>query len=242
MTERFSARAFWGPRAEDVEACASHVATCIERLGRRVPELARWGWIEYGPGETHRFIPLRDVAADLRERLLDGRARDRDKRVIEWMGFNAHLATSGEDEKAELDVHAGLTMHGHNACILKPAAGALGESAVACGYLLELVENWDAEHGLVSAWPLDRLLGVDDQTDPIGWITFLAASRGPIPSLPSPVRVEPVPRRGSLIILSPEPFDAENTNHVDTAMRVFDILNDHGLLRCAWAPPIRGAP
>ncbi|MCP3059400.1 immunity 52 family protein [Myxococcus sp. K38C18041901] len=65
----------------------------------------------------------------------------------------------------------------------------------------------------------------------VGWVTYLAQHRGPVPPLPAPVRVEPVEGKGTLIVLTPERFTASNPEHVALAERVRVLLDQAGLLK-----------
>jgi hypothetical protein len=64
----------------------------------------------------------------------------------------------------------------------------------------------------------------------LGWLTYVSGRRGRVPSLPRPVRVEPMEGQGSLIILTPKRFSLEDPAHVDLAGRVRERLQQAGLL------------
>jgi hypothetical protein len=64
----------------------------------------------------------------------------------------------------------------------------------------------------------------------VGWVMYFSRQRGTVPPLPSPVRVEPVEDRGTLVILTPERFTASNPEHVALAARVHELLDRAGLL------------
>lgn len=59
----------------------------------------------------------------------------------------------------------------------------------------------------------------------------LARHRGAVPSLPAPVRVEPVEDKGSLLILTPERFTVSNPEHLALATDVRERLERAGLLQ-----------
>nr|WP_286202698.1 immunity 52 family protein [Comamonas sp. JC664] len=71
----------------------------------------------------------------------------------------------------------------------------------------------------------------------VGWVTYLALHRGPVPALPAPVRIEPVADKGTLIILTPERFTVGNPEHVALAERVRELLGQAGLLEPLQAQP-----
>ena len=60
---------------------------------------------------------------------------------------------------------------------------------------------------------------------------YFAHHLGAIPPLPTPVRIEPVEDKGSLIILTPERFTVSNPEHVALAERVRELLDGAGLLK-----------
>ncbi|ATB45653.1 hypothetical protein MYMAC_001238 [Corallococcus macrosporus DSM 14697] len=71
----------------------------------------------------------------------------------------------------------------------------------------------------------------------IGWVTYLARHRGTVPPLPAPVRIEQVEDKGTLIVLTPERFTADNPEHVALAERVRELLDRAGLLKPLQAKP-----
>ncbi|WP_235685915.1 Imm52 family immunity protein [Corallococcus silvisoli] len=59
---------------------------------------------------------------------------------------------------------------------------------------------------------------------------YFADFRGPVPPLPTPVQVERLPDRGTLITLTQERFTASNPAHVALAADVQRRLQDAGML------------
>nr|WP_239470316.1 immunity 52 family protein [Archangium violaceum] len=64
----------------------------------------------------------------------------------------------------------------------------------------------------------------------VGWLTYFSHRRGPLPPLPSPVQVEPVEDKGTLVILTPERLTASSPPHVALALDVSERLVQAGLL------------
>jgi hypothetical protein len=60
---------------------------------------------------------------------------------------------------------------------------------------------------------------------------YFAHHWGVVPPLPSPVRVEPVEDKGTLVILTPERFTVDNPAHVALADEVRASLDKAGLLK-----------
>ncbi|MGZ3458133.1 MAG: Imm52 family immunity protein [Archangium sp.] len=71
----------------------------------------------------------------------------------------------------------------------------------------------------------------------MGWMTYLARSRGEVPPLPEPVRVEPVDDKGSLLLLTRERLTASNPEHVALGLRVQELLLAKDLLHPAISRP-----
>ena len=65
----------------------------------------------------------------------------------------------------------------------------------------------------------------------VGWIMYFPRSRGTVPPLPAPVRIEPVEDKGTLIVLTPERLTPANPEHIELAQRVHVLLDRAGLLR-----------
>ena len=72
----------------------------------------------------------------------------------------------------------------------------------------------------------------------LGWMTYFSRSRGEIPALPAPVRIESVEDQGTLILLTPERLTASNPEHLSLARSVQDVLRTRGLLE----PAVSGLP
>jgi hypothetical protein len=64
----------------------------------------------------------------------------------------------------------------------------------------------------------------------LGWATYFSRRRGEVPPLPTPVRVEPVEDKGTLILLTPERFSTANPAHLELAHHVTETLSRAGLL------------
>jgi hypothetical protein len=129
-----------------------------------------------------------------------------------------------------------------NVCVLNPpdpARNPSGERIVTASTMAQVLRAmavaWEPDRGVVMSHAYLELLRQAGKLPAVkvGWITYLSRQRGVVPPLPAPVRVEPVEDLGSLIILTPERFTAENAAHVELAARVREQLDQAGLL----APP-----
>jgi hypothetical protein len=64
----------------------------------------------------------------------------------------------------------------------------------------------------------------------VDWIMYFSRGWGTVPPLPAPVRIEPVGRVGTLVILTPERASASNPEDVRLGRQVQALLSKAGLL------------
>nr|WP_246137024.1 immunity 52 family protein [Myxococcus llanfairpwllgwyngyllgogerychwyrndrobwllllantysiliogogogochensis] len=128
-------------------------------------------------------------------------------------------------------------------CVLTPpakgdAAERLLSAAVLTQVMSAMVLAWDPDWGVfTSDNHRDDVSEFADTGTFVGWGTYLSRNRGKVPPLPSPVRIEPVADKGTLIILTPERFTVSNPEHVALAERVRELLDQAGLLKPLHAQP-----
>jgi hypothetical protein len=104
--------------------------------------------------------------------------------------------------------------------------------------LRAMIESWEPAWGVVTSNGLRDMVSESGTVGTfVGWITYFSKTRGPIPPLPAPVRVEPVGDKGTLIILTPERCTASNPEHVALAAQVRDILGEAELLKPVTESP-----
>ncbi|XHF24029.1 immunity 52 family protein [Corallococcus exercitus] len=129
----------------------------------------------------------------------------------------------------------GSSMHLSSACVLH----SLGQSEVAkrvvtasimTGVVRAMALAWEPEFALAASDQHRELMAAPMIENYIGWVTYLADFRGPVPPLPSPVQVEHLPDRGTLITLTQEKFSVSNPAHVALAADVQARLQAAGLL------------
>lgn len=94
-----------------------------------------------------------------------------------------------------------------------------------------MVVAWEPEWGVVTSSALRDLQVEDGKAGTfLGWMTYFSHRRGVLPSLPPTLRVEPVEDKGSLVILTPEPFSTANPQHLERVRAVAPMLQQAGLL------------
>ncbi|RKH44514.1 hypothetical protein D7X96_05995 [Corallococcus interemptor] len=130
-----------------------------------------------------------------------------------------------------------------NVCVLSiPSKGESAERMLTASMLTGVTRSmalaWEPDWAVAMSETYRELDGRQGKDDPwLGWVTYLPSHRGTVPPLPSPVRIEPVEDRGTLIILTPERFTVANPEHIALARRVRELLAQAGLMRRAEAGP-----
>ena len=180
--------AYWGPRAEPVEACASRLRTFLTRLGALHPALAEWHATVDGPNDDSAPLKLDDDT--LRDRLMRGRSRgDFDGQIIEDLGYRTSLWNGREDDwEAGIMVTCGVTADAvPNAVVLDPPFPTphnteLFRPSIVRGMVEAAVEAWAPERAKFITNSLDerqeRL-----PLPQVGWLTYVT---GEMPTDPPP--------------------------------------------------------
>ncbi len=233
MSETYYAGAYWGGRRESPEQCALRAETFLSQLSLVDPSLARW----FKQGNT-RGDALKHLIAPDRSTLEKMFRRGKD-RVFEELGFRLN-AWNGqeEDEASSFYVRCGgYSEHVHNLCLFHlPTRGPVAERVLTASVLTGLVRAmamaWEPAWAIATSNPhrelMDEKFGKPEAF--VGWVTYLARSRGAVPPLPAPVHVEPVEDMGTLLVLTPERFSASNSEHVVLGERTHALLAQAGLL------------
>jgi hypothetical protein len=237
--EIYYASAYWGVRREEAEECARRTEFFFQVLARCDPSLGQW----YRAGRVARGSPGHPVhttdRAELKELLLQHRSRtDLDEQVIEDLGFSLRVWNQKPDDRASrVSIRCGgYTEAVSNMCLLNPpsegeAAERMLTAPVLSQVLACMATAWDPDWGIATSHQARELMNLDQQGTHVGWVTYFARRRGPVPPLPAPVRIEPVGSLGMLIVLTPERFTASNPEHITLGRRVRELLSRAGLLK-----------
>jgi hypothetical protein len=238
--ETYYAGAYWGPRKESAEACARRAQVMLASLAINDPSFSRWFKQAKSLKESLKR-PLEPTCAALQQWIQRGAMRSDGGMMMEELGYSV-LAWNGErDEYDDSDFQVscgGYSKRVNNACVFKlPSRGPNAERVLTTQVLAGLVRSmaiaWEPDWGVaMSHTHRDVVKPPQAEQGPyVAWITYLARRRGTIPPLPTPVRVELVEDKGTLILLTPERFTAANPAHVELAQRVRGLLERAGLLR-----------
>ncbi|GHG89068.1 immunity 52 family protein [Comamonas sp. JC664] len=236
--DTYFAGAYWGPRQESPEECARRTAGFLKFLAECDPVLGHW----YKPTKSrkdarkHPLMPP-DMPT-LAEMFRRGGNREKGGPVIDDLGFSFWFDNGGAGRDcAALRIHCGGYADSvSNSCFLSlPSQGENAERLFTAPTLACLVRS------MVRAWEPDWVAAMsrtrrelDDQDGNadmwLGWVTYFARHQGTVPPLPTPVRIEPVEDKGTLIVLTPERFTVTNPEHVALSRRVRALLAQAGLL------------
>jgi hypothetical protein len=241
LIETYYAAAYWGPRRESAEECARRAQVFLQALAECDPLFSRWFKPPRSRKHASEALPLGVPA--LQERFSQGRTLNDEGGVIEDLGFRI-FADSGSwpatppREFSSLNVKCGgYSELLSNSCVLNlPSAGGTMEQAVRAPMLANILRAmvlaWEPGWGVATS-DTHRMMSTERAIVGtfVGWIMYFPRQLGPLPPLPSPVQIEPVEDKGSLVILTPERFTASNPGHVALAARVHETLSQAGVLK-----------
>lgn len=237
--ETYYAGAYWGVRQEDADECARRTEFFFQLLRQCDASLGQW----YRAGRVARGAPGHLVQTSdrvaLKELLLQHRSRtDLDKRIIEDLGFSLRVWNQQPDDRAsKVSIRCGAyTETVSNVCLLNPPSeGEAAERMLTASALSQVLTcmaiAWEPDWGIVTSHEVRELMALEEQDTNVGWVTYFARRRGPVPPLPAPVRIEPIGSLGMLVVLTPERFTASNPEHIALGRRVRELLARAGLLK-----------
>ncbi|WP_244238286.1 immunity 52 family protein [Corallococcus terminator] len=234
MDETYYAGAYWGPRKESPEECALRMASFLAALPGVDPSFACW----FRPGRSRKEALKRPIEPSLTElEKLVVRGKDR---VFEDLGFRVSgwNGVADDHDATGFDIQCGShTDVVSNTCVFTlPGRGPNAERILSASVLARLMREtaiaWEPDWGVAMSHAHRDLVEPHrvQRAPYIGWVTYLSRHRGAVPPLPAPIRIEPVQDKGSLIILTPEPFTANNPDHVALAERARERMQQAGLL------------
>ena len=231
MNDNHYVGAYWLARQETAEACAQRAEVFFRLLTDCDPSLSQWFKKSGSMKEAlaHR-VDTRSEA--LSKAFTQQKARQpKDDFFLRLWNGGLHGGASS------FTLFCGsASLRVANSCVVSlPEEGRaeerLSQAPVLARILRAMVLAWEPECGVaLSHEHLDKVSESADVGTFIGWVTYLSHRRGPVPPLPSPVLVEPVEDKGTLITLSPVRFTASNPAHLEHARHVTALLSQAGLL------------
>lgn len=232
MSETCYVASYWRGRPESLETYARRAEKFFAQLGRLGPDLTRWFEPAYSKEKAlrSRFEP--DFGTLLR--LFNKKKYKSQTGDVSFAAWNGE-SVNGSSVKFYCGSKTPEILVDY--CIIYLAGGGsvaehLLREPMHIQALRAMVESWDPEWGVVTSDELRDAVSESSTVGTfVGWVTYFSKTRGPIPMLPAPVRVEEVEDKGTFVILTPERCTASNPEHVALALRVQEILGQAGLLR-----------
>ncbi|MGZ3456973.1 MAG: immunity 52 family protein [Archangium sp.] len=238
MMETYYAGVYWAGRKDPAGECARRAETFFRLLSRCDSIYTRW----FEKADSRKkalqlqFEPTTETFVRFFKRRTYQEGRD---------GFMFGTWTGHEEG------HGGMVTFCcgsaaefvPNNCLLylpdeEPEVGRVLTTPVLAEVLRAMVLAWEPDWGVVTSDDFrDVLKPSGDQRAFVGWMTYIARSRGEVPPLPEPVRVEPVEDNGSLILLTRVRLTASNPEHVALGLQVQELLLAQRLLNPAVSRP-----
>ena len=226
MLEDYFTYCYWPERDEPPKKTAERMSAFLKGLGRQDAAFGRW--FEQAKSLKRALELEFEPAPEALERLL--------KKNKYALIFSAWNGRSDEEEGCDMRMSRGSLGIVPGRCMLnlRPIGRLwerVGTSTGLAAVMRCMALAWEPEWGISSShdhW--ESLSPKPELGEFVGWITYYPRSRGTVPPLPAPVRIEPVEDLGALVILTPERFTLHNPAHVELAARVRELLGRAGLL------------
>jgi hypothetical protein len=232
--ESYYAGAYWGPRRETPEECARRAEMFLTTLAKIDPAFSQW--FEQGRSRKDALQrPIEPSGAALEKRVRRGRDRQ-----FEELGYSVWAWNGVPDDydACGFNFYCGGYSEGQsNCCVVNlPARGPNAERVLSVSVLTGLVRSmalaWEPDSALATSTMHREAVTPDGNAETfMGWVMYFPHSRGRVPPLPAPVRLEPVEDKGTLLVLTPERLTVANPEHVELGKRVHELLDRAGLLR-----------
>jgi hypothetical protein len=237
MIERYHIGAYWPGRIEPFESFARRAELLFQQLAPCDLTLERWFM-----QANSRKMALKSQFQPDKKTLLELFAKKKYQLYPWWISF---AAWNGEDEAGSvISFSCGSdSAHVVDYCLLMPPVqGVVAERVLSVPVLAQalraMVLAWEPDWGVVTSNRHRDMVSESGEVGTfVGWIMYFSNSRGAVPPLPAPVRVEPVEDKGTLVILTPERLTASNPEHVALALQVQEILGQAGLLKPVQVSP-----
>ncbi len=234
MTENYYLGAYWPGRREPEESYAQRAEAFLRRLASLDPTLTRW--FEQARSREAALASQFTPDADTLVRLFQK------PKYQQGAGDISFAAWNGESEASSvvsLSCGSNSPHVGDRCTLTPPSKGPVAERLLSAAVLAEALRAmalaWEPDWGIATSSAHRDL--VSEFADPgsfVGWVMYFSRTRGVVPVLPAPVRIEAVEDKGTLVILTPERFTVSNPEHVSLASRVHELLEQAGLLRPLW--------
>ncbi|RUO90796.1 hypothetical protein D7Y11_23150 [Corallococcus sp. AB018] len=231
MNEKYYLGAYWPGRVEPAESYARRAEVFFRLLAPAEPTFNRW------------FEKAGSRADALRHPLVPGEESllklFKTKYRHDEVGVS-FSAWNGEPDGASTGVRLACGSTSDllgDLCVMElPTGGEARERVLTAPVLSQALRAaalaWDPEWGIATSTAhRDRVSEFAVPGTFVGWVTYLSRRLGTVPPLPSPVHIELIEDKGTLIVMCPERFTVSNAEHIALAEQVQDQLNRAGLLK-----------
>ena len=235
MKETYYVGAYWRARRESAESCARRAESFFRHLGACDPSLAHWfkkGWT-LEEALTHR---LESDAAGL-AKVFDQQAQKEGRFADEGFSLNGWNGQTQEAASSFSVVCGDGSVWVPNSCLLYPpdegpAQERILQAPMLARILRAMAVAWEPEWGVATSDEHRDMVAPESPKAGtfVSWLMYISHRRGPLPSLPPPVHVEPVEDKGTLVVLTPKRFTVSNPAHLELARDVSERLDRAGLL------------
>jgi len=235
MTDSYYAGVYWPARLESAEECARRSVTFFQLLSQCDEIYARW----YEQGDSVEEALQREFTPDYTTFL---RFFQQEENQLGRDGFSLGAWTGhAEDGRGGMvNLTCGDASGAYpNCCLLylpwpevEPEGPRVVTAPVLVNVLRAMVLAWEPLFGVIATDELRHALRPQREARGFsGWLTYLSRTRGEVPPLPEPVRLEPVEDKGTIIILGTERLSASNPEHLALGRGVQELLDARQLLR-----------
>lgn len=231
MTEQYYAGAYWSGRREPVREYARRAEALFLALASVDPSLSRW----FEQSSTRDAARKRELTTDLKS-LQELFSLEKYQQGAGDVSFTAWNGEAEANSVASLSCGSRSAYVVDRCTLTLPAKGQVAERLLSTWTLSQLVRAmalaWQPDWGIATS--IAHRDSVSEFADPgtfVGWVMYLSHRRGSLPPLPAPVHIEHVEDQGSLIVLTPERFEARNEAHVALARQVHELLFRAGLMQ-----------
>ncbi|WP_163999688.1 immunity 52 family protein [Pyxidicoccus caerfyrddinensis] len=231
MIETYYAGTYWPGRVETLESYAQRAAHFFRSLAAADETFTRW--LEKADSRSAALKLGFTPDAETLLGLFKKKMYRRDEAGIAFSAWNG--APDGSSSGVRLACGSASPLLGDLCTLSLPTEGASRERVLSAAMLTQVLRAmalaWEPAWGIATSQVhRDEVLKRSKAGTFVGWVMYFAHSRGTLPPLPDPVRMEPVGDKGTLVILTPERFTASNPKHVELAAHVQDLLEQAGLL------------
>lgn len=224
--------AYWGQRQETVDACSIRLSRFLIALSACDSVFATW--YEQGVSATKARQSRIEIGNTkyLAELLNRGRhRRDTDHGVIEELGFHVGIWNGMKSNRmAGMSITCGLYstapgLGGNSVVISLPEElGELEQSARMENVLEAAVRAWEPEWAGVMSLESMNKRRFNPAVPFVDWMLFVCHPISSVAELPQGASARQLDNRGSLIVVSDKPPDADNPAHLERVRDVADVL------------------